>query len=263
MLEDVLEGATVEEFGEIFAYFEKKKKLWEEDWAAAWEGQGGAKLGLLRFCNQLMRRLPHGLYIDLTGRILMFLARLFPLSDKSGLNQQGHINTTHPVQVAEEKVRNPATKSLSTPSVPSSINPFSEVQAFCRGSSSISAPSTLSAVQLQKLCMAAGAEHVQCLKPMQFWVGCTCARSSSPLRNVLPTAAFPACTCLPCCQNQTFFSQVCHFESGSGRLRDHTLHLACKLTAFVSGHLHTTHCGDQSCLVSKMNLLLNSGIYVL
>lgn len=105
MLEDVLEGVTVEEFGEIFAYFEKKKKLWEEVWAAAWEGQGGAKLGLLRFCNQLMRRLPRGLYVDLTGRILMFLARLFLLSDKSGLNQQGHINTNHPVQVAEEKVR--------------------------------------------------------------------------------------------------------------------------------------------------------------
>lgn len=98
-----MEGTTVEEADAIFAYFESKQKLWEEDWSAAWEGQGSAKLALLRFCNQLMKRLPRSLHAELCGRILIFCARLFPLSDKSGLNHQGHINTSHPIVIEDVK----------------------------------------------------------------------------------------------------------------------------------------------------------------
>eukprot|EP00884_Botryococcus_braunii_P012300 jgi/Botrbrau1/21070/Bobra.0144s0069.1 len=103
MLEDLVEGSTVEEADAIFAYFESKQKLWEEDWSSAWEGQGAAKLALLRFCNQLMKRLLRSRHSELSGRILIFCARLFPLSDKSGLNHQGHINTSHPIVVEDVK----------------------------------------------------------------------------------------------------------------------------------------------------------------
>jgi THO complex subunit 1 transcription elongation factor len=43
---------------------------------------------MLRTCNQLLRRLSKGHNAVLCGRILIFLARLLPLSDRSGINLQ-------------------------------------------------------------------------------------------------------------------------------------------------------------------------------
>lgn len=48
---------------------------------------------MLRTCNQLLRRLSKGHHAVLCGRILIFLARLLPLSDRSGINLQVLLHT--------------------------------------------------------------------------------------------------------------------------------------------------------------------------
>nr|XP_033789826.1 THO complex subunit 1 isoform X2 [Geotrypetes seraphini] len=47
---------------------------------------------LLRMCNDLLRRLSKSQNTVFCGRIQLFLARLFPLSEKSGLNLQSQFN---------------------------------------------------------------------------------------------------------------------------------------------------------------------------
>jgi THO complex subunit 1 len=109
MLEDLLELSTIEEAEPMFNYVESKAATWEE-WAGcgAWSGQGPAKLSMLRFCNQLLKRSSRSQSAELCGRILIFCTRWFPLNDRSGLNPQGVINTGHRTVVEEvEEVRTP------------------------------------------------------------------------------------------------------------------------------------------------------------
>lgn len=101
MLEDLLELSTIEEAEPIFNYMEPKEAVWAE-WGLG--GQGTAKLAMLRFCNQLLKRLSRSQSGELCGRILIFCARWFPLNDRSGLNVQGLINTGHRTVVEEVEV---------------------------------------------------------------------------------------------------------------------------------------------------------------
>lgn len=59
---------------------------------------------LLRFLNELLRRLPKSNteHVIFSGRILMFLSSVFPLGEKSGVNLRGNFN------VAKETVFEPA-----------------------------------------------------------------------------------------------------------------------------------------------------------
>jgi len=50
------------------------------------------KLILLRTCNNLLRRLSRALHTVFCGRVLLLLAALFPLSERSALNMQGAYN---------------------------------------------------------------------------------------------------------------------------------------------------------------------------
>jgi THO complex subunit 1 transcription elongation factor len=54
---------------------------------------------MLRTCNQLLRRLSKGHNAVLCGRILIFLARLLPLSDRSGINLQVRLGESFIVPV--------------------------------------------------------------------------------------------------------------------------------------------------------------------
>ncbi|VDO61862.1 unnamed protein product [Haemonchus placei] len=48
---------------------------------------------ILRMCNDLLKRLSRSAETSFCGRILFFLSRYLPLSEKSGLNLMGHFNT--------------------------------------------------------------------------------------------------------------------------------------------------------------------------
>lgn len=60
-----------------------------------------AKFPLLRACNMLLRRLSKGANAPLCGQVLMFLAHLLPLIERSGVNLKGEVNAAN-VTLLEE-----------------------------------------------------------------------------------------------------------------------------------------------------------------
>ncbi|XP_068640128.1 THO complex subunit 1 [Aristolochia californica] len=90
LLEDLTEMSTVRDCEEIFGYIESKQDILGKQ-----ELFGRGKLVMLRTCNQLLRRLSKANYVVFCGRILMFLAHFFPLSERSALNIKGVFNTSN------------------------------------------------------------------------------------------------------------------------------------------------------------------------
>eukprot|EP00246_Nothoceros_aenigmaticus_P008090 TRINITY_DN22580_c0_g1_i1.p1 TRINITY_DN22580_c0_g1~~TRINITY_DN22580_c0_g1_i1.p1 ORF type:complete len:631 (+),score=143.69 TRINITY_DN22580_c0_g1_i1:416-2308(+) len=90
LLEDLTEVSTIKDCKEIFAYIESKQETLGKA-----ELFGRGKLVMLRTCNQLLRRLSKSNDVVFCGRILMFLAHFFPLSERSAVNIKGIFNTSN------------------------------------------------------------------------------------------------------------------------------------------------------------------------
>ncbi|CAL8470063.1 g9605 [Coccomyxa elongata] len=100
IMEDVMELSTIEEAQGVFGYLESRIKKLRQVYNFSSE-KSLSKLSVLRICNQLLRRLSRASSSELCGRILMFLTRLLPLLDRSGLNVQGQFNTSHSTPVED------------------------------------------------------------------------------------------------------------------------------------------------------------------
>uniref|UniRef100_A0A4W3JDA2 THO complex 1 n=1 Tax=Callorhinchus milii TaxID=7868 RepID=A0A4W3JDA2_CALMI len=87
LLGDVLDCLPLDQCDKIFTFVEKNVGTWK---SASFYSAG--KNYLLRMCNDLLRRLSKSQNTVFCGRIQLFLARLFPLSEKSGLNLQSQFN---------------------------------------------------------------------------------------------------------------------------------------------------------------------------
>ena len=87
LLGDALDFVTINVCEKIFEFVESRVSTWTQP---AFYSSG--KILLLRMCNDLLRRLSSALNTVFCGRIQMFLARLFPLSEKSALNLMSHFN---------------------------------------------------------------------------------------------------------------------------------------------------------------------------
>ena len=87
LLEFVVEGCTLPDCESVFSWMEGQRSTLATPllWARG-------KLILLRTCNNLLRRLSRAAHTVLCGRVLLLLAALFPLSEKSALNMQGAYN---------------------------------------------------------------------------------------------------------------------------------------------------------------------------
>ncbi|BDA44079.1 probable THO complex subunit 1 [Coccomyxa sp. Obi] len=103
IMEDVMELSTIEEAQGVFGYLESRIKKLRQVYNFSSE-KSLSKLSVLRICNQLLRRLSRASSSELCGRILMFLTRLLPLLDRSGLNVQGQFNTSHSTPVEDGAV---------------------------------------------------------------------------------------------------------------------------------------------------------------
>lgn len=90
LLEDLTEMSTMKDCNEVFGYIESKQDILGKQ-----ELFGRGKLVMLRTCNQLLRRLSKANNVVLCGRILMFLAHFFPLSERSAVNIKGVFNTSN------------------------------------------------------------------------------------------------------------------------------------------------------------------------
>ncbi|KAM9308346.1 THO complex subunit 1 [Gastrophryne carolinensis] len=87
LLGDVLDCLPLDLCDQIFTFVEKNVGTWKSN-----TFYSAGKNYLLRMCNDLLRRLSKSQNTVFCGRIQLFLARLFPLSEKSGLNLQSQFN---------------------------------------------------------------------------------------------------------------------------------------------------------------------------
>ncbi|KAL5800899.1 hypothetical protein ACOSQ3_032531 [Xanthoceras sorbifolium] len=90
LLEDLTEMSTMRNCKDIFGYIESKQDILGKQ-----ELFARGKLVMLRTCNQLLRRLSKANDVVFCGRILMFLAHFFPLSERSAVNIKGVFNTSN------------------------------------------------------------------------------------------------------------------------------------------------------------------------
>lgn len=97
LLEDLTEMATMKDCKEVFGYIESKQDILGKQ-----ELFGRGKLVMLRTCNQLLRRLSKANDVIFCGRILMFLAHFFPLSERSAVNIKGIFNTSNETKYKKE-----------------------------------------------------------------------------------------------------------------------------------------------------------------
>ncbi|KAL4624586.1 THO complex subunit 1 [Arapaima gigas] len=87
LLGDVLDCLPLDQCDKIFTFVEENVATWKSN-----TFYSAGKNYLLRMCNDLLRRLSKSQNTVFCGRIQLFLARLFPLSEKSGLNLQSQFN---------------------------------------------------------------------------------------------------------------------------------------------------------------------------
>ncbi|XP_035900577.1 THO complex subunit 1 [Anopheles stephensi] len=81
LLGDIFDAVTLDRAEQIFTYVENNVAIWKEDFFFT-----ACKHNLLRMCNDLLRRLSRSQNTVFCGRILLFLAKFFPFSERSGLN---------------------------------------------------------------------------------------------------------------------------------------------------------------------------------
>lgn len=104
ILSDAFDMITLDRCEDLFSLVEEQVWTWMKP---AFFGSG--KILLLRMCNDLLRRLSYSQNTVFCGRIQLFLARLFPLSEKSALNLMSHFNLENITSF--KKVPKPATET--------------------------------------------------------------------------------------------------------------------------------------------------------
>lgn len=97
LLEDLTEMSTMKNSKDVFGYIESKQDILGKP-----ELFARGKLVMLRTCNQLLRRLSKANDVVFCGRIIMFLAHFFPLSERSAVNIKGVFNTSNETKYEKE-----------------------------------------------------------------------------------------------------------------------------------------------------------------
>lgn len=87
LLGDIFDALTLNKCEKMFSYVENGVNIWKEDLFFV-----ACKNNLLRTCNDLLRRLSRSQNTVFCGRILLFLAKFFPFSERSGLNIVSEFN---------------------------------------------------------------------------------------------------------------------------------------------------------------------------
>ncbi|CAF3314506.1 unnamed protein product [Rotaria socialis] len=98
LFNDLFTYTTIDISEQIFVVMEEKASTWRSTIFFQ-----SVKNILLRMCNDLLKRLSKTQKTVFSGRILTFLAQLFPLNEKSGLNQIGHFNTENVTKLTKTK----------------------------------------------------------------------------------------------------------------------------------------------------------------
>nr|CAH7768225.1 unnamed protein product [Callosobruchus chinensis] len=87
LLGDIFETVTLDTCESMFVFVEQNVNTWKEDMFFI-----GCKNNLLRLCNDLLRKLSRTTATVFCGKILLFLAKFLPFSERSGLNIVSEFN---------------------------------------------------------------------------------------------------------------------------------------------------------------------------
>lgn len=99
MLVDIFDALTLDTCESMFTYVEDEVNVWKEEIFFV-----SCKNNLLRMCNDLLRRLSRSSATVFCGRILLFLAKFFPFSERSGLNIVSEFNLENVTEYGSEAV---------------------------------------------------------------------------------------------------------------------------------------------------------------
>lgn len=110
LLEDMLETSVLEVCEKIFAFMEARLTVWT---TAPFIGPS-SMIPMLRICNALKKRLSKHQDTVFCGRILIFLASVTPLADKSGVNQGSAFNLGNETVFEEDDSESPAETKAAT-----------------------------------------------------------------------------------------------------------------------------------------------------
>jgi len=98
VLSDMFDLLTLANCEELFKTVEQEVATWREPAFFS-----ACKNNLLRICNDLLRRLSRTQNTVFCGRILLFLAKFFPFSERSGLNVISEFNLDNTTNFNQEK----------------------------------------------------------------------------------------------------------------------------------------------------------------
>lgn len=76
---DIFDTLTLDVCQEMFGFVEGNVQVWKEELFFT-----SCKNHLLRLCNDLLRRMSRTTATVFCGKILLFLAKFFPFSERSG-----------------------------------------------------------------------------------------------------------------------------------------------------------------------------------
>lgn len=97
LLGDIFDGKLLEDCEQYFCLVENHVSVWKNEHFFK-----TVKNQLLRVCNDLLRRLSRSQNTVFCGRILVFLARFFPLFERSGLNLVGEFNKDNMISISTD-----------------------------------------------------------------------------------------------------------------------------------------------------------------
>ncbi|KAJ1981367.1 hypothetical protein H4R35_000758 [Dimargaris xerosporica] len=97
LVEDYCEAQALAAVAPLFEYLERRAAQFNHGIVA----NRGKGLIILRVCNDLLRRAAKSQNSDFAGRVLIFLANAFPLSERSGVNVRGDFHTDNVTNYVE------------------------------------------------------------------------------------------------------------------------------------------------------------------
>ncbi|XP_043508753.1 THO complex subunit 1 isoform X3 [Frieseomelitta varia] len=108
LLGDIFDSMTLDRCEQLFTFVENNVVVWKEDLFFS-----ACKNNLLRMCNDLLRRLSRSQQTVFCGRILLFLAKFFPFSERSGLNIVSEFNLENHTEFGSEKSEEDALEQIT------------------------------------------------------------------------------------------------------------------------------------------------------
>ncbi|KAI8912256.1 THO complex subunit 1 transcription elongation factor-domain-containing protein [Powellomyces hirtus] len=120
MIEDLLDVLTISGTDKVVDYLESRS----DRLTVAIDPSKGKGLVLLRLCNEILRRLSKTKNTIISGRILMFMANVYPLSERSGVNLRGEFNIKNGTHFEGEDDMNMDAMEVDSKDVTPKVDPF-------------------------------------------------------------------------------------------------------------------------------------------